>query len=80
MISNGNGPRAEPPRDRLTASTRPAQARATPPSVLGAARRRRQAAAARLVPLSCGCRDPLVCDLARWCPFWDGPRRHREAS
>jgi hypothetical protein len=35
---------------------------------------RRQEAALRLPPLACGCRDPLICDLARWCPYWDGPR------
>jgi hypothetical protein len=25
-------------------------------------------------PLPCGCRDPLGCDLGRWCPFYGGPR------
>ena len=24
--------------------------------------------------LECGCRDPLPCHLARWCPYRDGPR------
>ena len=24
--------------------------------------------------LECGRRDPLPCNLARWCPHWDGPR------
>jgi hypothetical protein len=47
---------------------------------LGDARRRRQDAAARMAPLACGCSDPLICDLNRWCPFWDGPRRWRAAS
>jgi hypothetical protein len=42
-------------------------------SVTDAIRRRRDAAA-RMVPLPCGCRDPLPCDLRRWCPVWDGPR------
>jgi hypothetical protein len=71
-----DGPRAViPPRDRLTAA-RPAKTGATPSSVsLGAARRRRQAASARMGLLPCGaCTDPLPCDLARWCPAWDGPR------
>jgi hypothetical protein len=73
---NGNGPRAViPPRDRLTAA-RPAKTGATPSSVsLGAARRRRQAASARMGLLPCGaCTDPLRCGLARWCPVFDGPR------
>jgi hypothetical protein len=38
----------------------------------GPVSRRREAA--RKMPLACGCRDPLACDLARWCPFFDGPR------
>jgi hypothetical protein len=41
---------------------------------------RRQDAARRLPPLECGCRDPLICDLRRGCPYWDGPRRWRAAS
>src|SRR2546421_12337166 len=36
--------------------------------------RRRQEAAQRMLPLPCGCTDPLPCDLARWCPYWDGLR------
>jgi hypothetical protein len=36
--------------------------------------RRRRAAAARMRLLPCGCRDPLPCDLARWCPARNGPR------
>jgi hypothetical protein len=37
--------------------------------------RRRRAAAGSLPRLDCGlCADPLACDLARWCPAWDGPR------
>lgn len=35
---------------------------------------RRKAAAARMAPLGCGCRDPLECDLTRWCPARQGPR------
>jgi hypothetical protein len=27
-----------------------------------------------MAPLPCGCRDPLPCDLARWCPYYNGPR------
>jgi hypothetical protein len=74
MIRNDDGPRGNP-GDR-TASTQPAQARAAPSTViaLGAARRRRQAASARMGLLPCGaCTDPLPCDLRRWCPVWDGP-------
>lgn len=37
--------------------------------------RRRRDAASRLPLLPCGlCSDPLPCDLARWCPAWDGRR------
>jgi len=32
-------------------------------------------------PLACGsCRDPLACDLARWCPSRYGPRPERDLT
>jgi hypothetical protein len=64
-----NGPR----RSRLTVAPPPAGTDTA--SVLAASVRRRQAAAAGMPLLPCGlCTDPLPCDLARWCPAYDGPR------
>ena len=61
-----------PRRDRLTAEPPPNDTDTA--SVAAGWLRRRQATAAQMRTLPCGCHDPLVCDLARWCPFYDGPR------
>ena len=69
--------RGGPRRDRLPMTQSTAERRWLTSSMandLGAARRRRQDAARSMARLPCGCRDPLRCDLARWCPFYDGPR------
>jgi hypothetical protein len=79
----GKGPVGTPGlRQKATAlSVEAASLTVAPETVtwLGEARRRRQEAAGRLAPLPCGCCDPLLCDLRRDCPFWDGRRRQGAA-
>ncbi len=65
-----NGPAAEPGRP---AHNPAARLDAEVIHSLAAMTRRRRDAAARMTPLPCGCRDPLPCDLARWCPASGGP-------